>query len=375
MVTTPFTANAFLLEHLKVLSLRYQISLCLNQSLYPLLPDFVNSGIQIINVPIERKLSPLSDLKALKSLLVIFKREKFACVHTFTPKAGLLGMLVAYLCAVPIRLHTFTGQVWVNEHGFKRWFYKKMDRAVVFFSTQVFCDSASQGKFLQDEKIVKKNAISVIGDASISGVNLARFHPQADKKLDSYFSQLDLQEHFNFLFVGRIARDKGIFDLIQAFVGVYQENPLARLWVVGPDEEDLRADIEQKFPNLKGVHWLGPSTNPEIFMANADVLVLPSYREGFGTVIIEAAACKTPAIAYRIDGVVDAIEDGQSGILVNKADFGALELAMKSVMLNPTLTSKLGEYAYQRAVALFSAKKVTSCWLNLYESILPAEMA
>lgn len=96
MVTTPFTANAFLLGHLKALSLRYQVSLCLNQSLYPLLPDFESSGIRIINIPIERKLSPLSDLDALKRLVVIFKKEKFSSVHTFTPKAGLLGMLAAF---------------------------------------------------------------------------------------------------------------------------------------------------------------------------------------------------------------------------------------------------------------------------------------
>lgn len=375
MVTTPFTANAFLLEHLKALSLRYQVSLCLNQSLYPLLPDFESSGIRIINIPIERKLSPLSDLKALKCLVTIFKREKFSSVHTFTPKAGLLGMLAAFLCAVPNRLHTFTGQVWVNEDGFKRWFYKNMDRAIVFFSTQVFCDSASQGKFLQAEGVVKKNAISLIGNASISGVNLTRFNPQADQRFDIQFSQLDSQDHFNFLFVGRIARDKGVYDLIEAFIGISQENPQARLWIVGPDEEGLRAQIEYKFPKLNGVHWMGSSTTPEVFMAKADVLVLPSYREGFGSVIIEAAACKTPAIAYCIDGVIDAIENSHSGILVNKGDPKALELAMKSMMLNPNRTVQMGEYAYQRAVSSFCAKKITNSWLDLYGTLVPAELA
>ena len=374
MVTTPFTANAFLLGHLKALSLRYQVSLCLNQSLYPLLPDFESSGIQIINVPIERKLSPFADLKALRRLRAIFRTEQFDSIHTFTPKAGLLGMLAAYLCAVPNRLHTFTGQVWVNEQGFKRWFYKNIDRAIVFFATQVFCDSASQGKFLQEEKIVKKNTITVIGGASICGVNLARFHPQADQKFDIHFSPLDSQDHFNFLFVGRIARDKGIFDLIEAFMGVRQESSKARLWIIGPDEEGLRSQIEYKFRKLNGVLWMGSSTTPEVFMAKADVLVLPSYREGFGTVIIEAAACKTPAIAYRIDGVIDAIEDGHSGVLVKKGDSKALELAMKSMMLNPNRVSQMGEYAYQRAERSFCAKKITNSWLELYEAIVPADI-
>lgn len=375
MVTTPFTANAFLLEHLKALSLRYKVTLCLNRSLYPLSPDFESSGVRIIDVPINRKLSPLSDLKALKNLLVTFKREKFESVHTFTPKAGLLGILSAYLCAVPKRLHTFTGQVWVNEFGFKRWFYKNIDRIIVLFSTHVFCDSPSQGQFLQQEKIVKKNSISVIGGASISGVNLARFHPQADQKYDTHFSRLDSQDDFfNFLFVGRIARDKGIFDLINAFIGVFKDNPQVRLWIVGPDEEGLRVQIEKKLPKLNGVIWIGSSTIPEVFMAKADVLVLPSYREGFGTVIIEAAACKTPAIAYRIDGVIDAIEDGRSGFLVTKGDSKALELAMKNMMLNPNHALQMGEYAQQRARDSFCAKKITNSWLELYDAIVPAEL-
>lgn len=373
MVTTPFTANAFLLEHLKALSLRYQVSLCLNQSLYPLSPDFENAGVRIINVPIERKLSYLTDLKALICLLIIFKREKFSSVHTFTPKSGFLGMLATYLCAVPNRLHTFTGQVWVNNHGLKRWFYKKVDRAIVFFSTQVFCDSASQGRFLQKEKIIKENAISVIGGASISGVNLSRFHPQADQVLDNHFLQPDSQGHFNFLFIGRITQDKGIFDLIKAFIGINRENPQVKLWIVGPDEEGIRAQIDSKFPDLKSVYWFGSSANPEVFMAKADALVLPSYREGFGTVIIEAAACKTPTIAYRIDGVIDAIDDGLSGTLVKKGDSKALELAMKSMMLNPDRASQMGEYAYQRVVRLFCAKRITDSWVELYESIIPVD--
>jgi glycosyltransferase involved in cell wall biosynthesis len=109
-------------------------------------------------------------------------------------------------------------------------------------------------------------------------------------------------------------------------------------------------------------------------MAKADVLVLPSYREGFGTVIIEAAACKTPAIAYRIDGVVDAIEDGLSGILVNKGDSRALELAMKSLIINTNLVSQMGEYAYERVLTSFCSKKVTISWLELYELLVPVEL-
>ena len=370
VVTSPFAANAFLLELIKELSLKYHITLCLNLSLYPLLPDFDDCGVQIINIPIERKPSLLLDLKCFWNLITFFKYEQFSAIHTLTPKAGFIGMLSAYLCSVPIRIHVFTGQTWIHEKKIKRWFYKYIDRVTVFFSSQIFCDSNSQSIFLQNENIIKKDKISVIGKSSISGVNLARFNSQAGLKLTNHFPQLESQNHFIFLFVGRITQKKGIFDLIEAFVQVHKNDLRARLWIVGPDEEDLKAKILFKFQNPNGVIWLGPLKNPEVLMAKADVLVLPSHGEGFGMVIVEAAACKTPAIAYRINGVVDAIEDGRSGILVDKSDVKKLELAMKTMMLNPNLVTQMGEYAYQRAVDLFCSKKIINKWLSIYESIL-----
>jgi len=364
-VTTPFAANSFLIEHLKALSQRYEVTLCLNQDLYPISPFFKNNNIRIINIPIERKLSLLSDLKVLRKLLLILKKEKFDSLHTLTPKAGLLGMLSAYLASVPLRLHTFTGQIWVNMYGIERQFYKSIDRMIVYFSTQVFCDSESQKIFLISQKIVKRDSISVLGQGSISGVNIERFIPQSK----------DASADFIFLFVGRLTKDKGIFDLIRAFQGVYKKNSHVQLWIVGPDEDDLMNQIKQKFPILEGVSWMGPTATPEKFMAKADILILPSYREGFGTVIIEAASCKTAAIAYRIYGVIDAIEDGQSGILVDKGNCEALESAMKMIASNRNLAVQLGEFAYRRAINFFSSKKVTKDWLEMYETIIPVSVS
>jgi len=372
VATVDFAINAFLLNHLKALSKRFDVTVIVNTDD----SDFLlKQGVDVKVIPlnISRNIHIFSDIRCLVRLVSIFIKFHPSAVHSITPKAGLLAMLAASIACVPCRVHTFTGQVWVNNHGLKRWFYKKVDRAIVFLSTQVFCDSASQGIFLQKEKIIKENAISVIGGASISGVNLSRFHPQADQVLDNHFLQPDSQSHFNFLFVGRITQDKGIFDLIKAFVGINRENPQVNLWIVGPDEEGIRAQIDSKFPDLKSVYWFGSSATPEVFMAKADALVLPSYREGFGTVIIEAAACKTPTIAYRIDGVIDAIDEGLSGTLVKKGDSKALELAMKSMMLNPDRTSQMGEYAYQRVVRLFCAKRITDSWIELSESIIPVD--
>lgn len=342
--------------------MKYEVILCLNLALYPLLADFKNSGIRVIDLPIQRKFSLISDLNVFVKLLILFKVERFNSVHTLTPKAGFLGMFASFLALVPIRLHTFTGQIWVNDHGIRRWFYKLIDRAIVFFSTRIFCDSESQKSFLQDQGIVKKKSVSVIGHGSISGVDIKRFIPQSK----------NASKDFVFLFVGRITRDKGIYDLIAAFDAVRKINTCVKLWVVGPDEDKLVDEIKKHYPSIEGVSWIGASIEPEKFMATADMLILPSYREGFGSVIIEAAACKTATIAYRIYGVVDAVEEGFSGILINKGDCAALELAMKMIVMNPELAIQMGEFAYCRAINLFSAEKVTNDWLDTYESMLPS---
>jgi glycosyltransferase involved in cell wall biosynthesis len=362
VTSTPFAANAFLIEKLKHLSLTYHVTLCVNKSLYPLSPDFEKSGIRTIHIPITRKFSPFIDLKNLITLILLFKREKFQSVQTFTPKAGLLGTLAARLCKVPVRIHIFTGQIWVTQRYFKKIFYIMIDHCIGFFASHLLCDSPSQRSFLETKGGFKQGSIQLVGPGSISGVNLDVFNPMAAKKN---------VENFTFLFIGRITRDKGIYDLIQAFKAVNDRYPQAHLWVVGPDEESIVSQIKKGDPdNLKGVDWFGPTLNPEIFMARANILVLPSYREGFGSVIIEAAACKTPSIAYRIDGVIDAIEDEYSGILVPKGDTLALSLAMLSVINDPMYLERLAENAYKRAINKFSSKKINSCWLDYYQTLL-----
>jgi len=274
IVDTQITANAFLLNHLKELSLSYQVSICLNKSLYPLSLEFEDHGVRIIDIPIERKFSFSSDLLTLLKLLFILRAEKFDSVHTLTSKAGLVGMFAAYVCSVPIRLHTFTGQIWINDHGAKKWLFKNMDRAIAFLATKVFCDSASQSKFLYDEGVVKGDLVSVIGFGSISGVDLDRF------KSDEYASQ-EMRYKFGatsndciFLFVGRLCSDKGIFDLLSAFTLLSSIHPEAMLWIVGPDEEDIQRRCLARFPDFfSRIKWIGPTSRPENYMKAVDIFV------------------------------------------------------------------------------------------------------
>jgi glycosyltransferase involved in cell wall biosynthesis len=174
-----------------------------------------------------------------------------------------------------------------------------------------------------------------------------------------------------FLFVGRLAKDKGMFDLIRSFLELSATVRDIELWVVGPDEEELLQTLQESAEGCGApIRWLGATPTPEQVMVAADVLLLPSYREGFGSVIIEAAACGIPAIAYRIDGVTDAIVDGSSGLLVEVGQPEAFAAAMKRLALDKELRLLLGKQAQDRAVRDFSSEKVTDAWLEFYRSHL-----
>jgi glycosyltransferase involved in cell wall biosynthesis len=272
---------------------------------------------------------------------------------------------------VPWRFHTFTGQVWVNTTGVGRLLMKTIDRLIVVCADRVFADSVSQCKFLENEGVVKPGGVVVLGHGSVAGVDLARFHPDAGARAALRTELGVSNKNQIFLFVGRLVRDKGVFDLVDAFALVNAEHPQWELWMVGPDEDSIQADLE-----VRGVHsgarirWFDPTPCPERFMAAADVLVLPSYREGFGSVIIEAAACGVPSIAYRIDGVIDAIIENRTGLFVDKGDIRSLSNSMKRIGHNHELRTALAESARLRAINDFSSSAVTDAWQKFYSSVL-----
>ena len=143
------------------------------------------------------------------------------------------------------------------------------------------------------------------------------------------------------------------------------------LWIVGPDEGDVGSGLEEMYPKLQNqVKWIGPSFEPEQYMAAADIFVLPSYREGFGSVVIEAAACKIPAIAYVTEGITDAIDDHQTGLLVSKYDIEDLVSNMNLLAVNADLRQMLGKNAYERVLRYFSSDTVTAEWLTFYQKVL-----
>jgi glycosyltransferase involved in cell wall biosynthesis len=327
-------------------------------------------AIQVRHIEIDRKIAPWKDVIALLQIMDCVRSIKPLIIHSITPKAGLLGMLGAKLLGIRFRFHTFTGQVWVTEIGIKKKFLWLIDKLIARSATHIFADSPSQCAFLKKEGIPQKGLISVMGIGSMAGVDMLRFHRGPTKLPTTQNHGVNKESKCIFLFMGRLVKDKGIFDLVRAFENVCDYDPAAVLWIVGPDEENLQEQLKAIVNKGKNnIFWYGPTLEPERYMALADVLVLPSYREGFGSVVIEAAACEVPTIAYKIDGLVDAVIDGETGLLVPLADVSALANAMSLLAKDITLRTDLGKKANLRVRLQYSSEAITAAWLNTYQSI------
>jgi glycosyltransferase involved in cell wall biosynthesis len=369
-VTTPFAVNSFLASHLKSLSRCFDITLCVNLKAYPLSPE-IEKFVEVVDVGFERKFAPFRDLLTLVRLYFVIKRRSPQAIHSITPKAGLLAMLAGFFARVPYRWHTFTGQVWATKQSFARCLLKAIDRLIVSLATRVFADSASQCRFLREEGIVSDDGIFILGPGSIAGVDTGRFRPDAAVR-QMIRQELGVEEETCvFLFVGRLVRDKGVFDLFSAFDSVAERAPGVGLWMVGPDEEGLIPDLKKKgLAFSASTRWIGATLTPETYMMAADVLVLPSYREGFGSVIIEAGSCGLPVVAYRIDGVIDAVEVGMSGVLVDLGRVDSLAEQLFILAGDQQKRHSIGCNARERVAKLFSVEAISDAWLAHYRNSL-----
>ncbi|MDB5863993.1 MAG: hypothetical protein JWO70_1799 [Betaproteobacteria bacterium] len=360
------TAEAFLAGHVRALAEHFEVHLVVNSAPSAIThPDLARATIH--RARIERAISPLKDLVGLAQLFRIMRRERFSAVHSVTPKAGLLTAIAAFLARIPLRAHTYTGQVWATRHGAGRRLLKTLDAVIARLNTHLFVDSSTQRTFLREEGVLKAGQGLVLGQGSVCGVDAERFRPDPAART-LVRSELGISDTaLVYLFVGRVTRDKGVLELASAFAALAREREDRFLVLVGPDEGHLAPRIRTACTGLEArlrfVEW---SNAPERYMAAADVFCLPSHREGFGSTIIEAAAAGVPAIGSRIYGVIDAIEDGETGLLFERGDLAGLSMAMRRLADDRDARSAMGAAARERALRYFSKAEITSALVAFY---------
>ena len=363
------TIEAFLQDQLRALEVLCDLSVIANAPDESFLKK-LNIRARFKGVEVERKMRPLTDLCALYRLVHFFLLEGFQVVHSITPKAGLLGMGAAFFARVPVRVHTFTGQVWATKSGAARALLRFLDKLIAGFATHVLVDSHSQKKFLVENGVVSQKKSCVLGDGSISGVNTLRFRPNPQARRTFRKKNKIPDEDIVFVYVGRLKRDKGIPELLAAFEKIAKKNSSMWLLLVGPDEENLGRLI-QASPAITKTIMVGHTSSPDLYLAASDIFVLPSHREGFGSSVIEAGACGIPAVASRIYGLTDAVVHGRTGLLVTRGDVGELAQAMERLGKDRKLRLRMGRVAQRRAKVRFDQKKITEALLQFYRKILP----
>lgn len=285
-------------------------------------------GIRTIDVEMHREISFCNDVKSLWKLIKLFHKERPYIVHANTPKASLLSMIAAWITRVPHRIYLVTGLRFETTSGNFRKLLMTMERLTCLFATKVIPEGEGVKKTLQRYNITRK-PLKVILNGNINGVDMDYFSRSLQIEKKAYCIK---SVGFTFVFVGRLVRDKGINELVRAFVKLLQENPDIHLLLVGNLETELDP-LEEDTKNLIGqcaqITATGFQSDVRPFLAASDALAFPSYREGFPNVVLQAGAMGLPSIVTDINGCNEIIHDGVNGKIIPPRDENALYEAMK----------------------------------------------
>lgn len=316
----------------------YEISVILNNSNNT---DFSEYNINIFHFPIKRKPSIFSDIIILLKLISHLNKYKYDIIHSISPKSGLLSSIASFVTLQPVRIHTFTGQVWANYIGIRKYFYIFFDKIISNLNTNILTDSFSQKHFLLKNKIGTTEKIEVLNKGSICGVDLKRFNNKIYFKNDIRKEYKISTNDFVILYIGRLNFDKGIIDLVDAVVKLNINN--IYLFIIGNDEENIIDYVKNRYVNFNkfNIKFLNETDNPEKYMSMSDVLCLPSYREGFGNVVIEAAAIGIPAIVSNIYGLQDSIINHFTGLFFNVKNIDDLIDKIRLLYTNQSLRDNM----------------------------------
>ena len=319
--------------------------------------------VRCLPVAMHREINPLADLRSLFLLIRLFRREKPDAVHSFTPKAGLLCMMAARIARVPVRIHTFTGLVWPTATGLKRCIIRTTDRLTCACATHLIAEGQGVRHDLMSGGITRK-PIEILGYGNVRGIDLTYWQPTPRKQPTDTHA-------LRFIFVGRLVPDKGINELIEAFLQLLTRYPSSTLTLVGwyEDETPLPAQTLQAIRETPAIHFVGRHDDVRPLYQDADCLVFPSYREGFPNVVLEAGAMGLPSVVTDINGSREIITSGENGIIVPRHDAQQLLQAMFFMVENPDARTRMVKCARERIESRFDQKFVRKCQKEYYKRI------
>ena len=320
----------------------------------------LENGIPHKVVPMTRQITPIQDLYCLWCLIKVIRDFKPDVVHSHTPKAGLLTMLAARILGVKVRMHTVAGLPLMRYHGIKRWILVRMECLTYSCSTYVHVNSFGLRDYIL-KNITSKLSLHLIGQGSSNGVDTNFFaREKFAHKRNIIRNDFSIPKHaVAFCFVGRLVKDKGVVELVQAFDKIHSERPETFLILVGymePELDPLPKWIVNRIQSGSGILLIDFQEDIRPWLAASDVLVLPSYREGFPNVLLQAGAMELPCVATDINGCNEIVRDGETGFLVEVGNIESLVHAMTKLS-DPKIIDQFGKRAREIIKSSYSQEE------------------
>ena len=361
VVTVYITYKSFLKELSEYLHNEgnYDISLICNEEecVRADLPEYVH----YYPVHMERGVS-LSIFKATKQIRKILKENQFDIVQYSTPNAAFCTSIAAKQAKIPTRLYCQWGIRYMGFGGWKRALFKWIEKKTCKNSTFIEAESHNIRSFSIEEKLYAAEKSCVIWNGSASGVNLSKFNVEKREawRREKRETLAIPNDAVVFSFAARLTADKGVNELLAAFAGIEEKYDNARLLILGGNDnvESLNKTLLANAQNSNKVIFTGRVENVEEYYAAADVFVAPSYREGFGLVVIEAAAMGLPAIVSNVPGQVDAIDVDKTGLLCEVKNAESLREAMEKMLNEPEMRAEMSAYAVQYVKENYEQQKL-----------------
>lgn len=332
-------------------------------------------GCRHVIIPFTRKITPLQDLKCIWMLKELFKKEKPDIVHTHTPKAGLLGMIAAKWAGVKVRIHTLAGIPYMSAEGNKKSLLQKAEKWTYNYATQVWPNSEGLKKFVLDNQLCAEEKLEIIGKGSSNGVDLSKFNRGVLKENHLVAATMRImpgENDFIILSVGRLVKDKGIEELVEAFMASKIANR-SKLVLLGDYEQDLNPlsqEIIQQIQDHPRIVQLDWTDHVAHYMALADVLVHASHREGFPNVLLEAGAMQLPIICSDIIGNRDIVRQQKTGLIFPVKNKEVLREAMEFAFVKRDVMAGFADHLLSEIEEYYARPKIHAALLEAYQKHL-----
>ncbi len=329
-------------------------------------------------IPFTRAITPLQDLKCLWLLIRWMWREKPDIVHTHTPKAGLLGMLAAKITGVPVRIHTIAGLPFMTATGNRRRLLEWMEKLTYWGAQHVWPNSKSMLAYIRESELCPERKLSIISEGSTNGIDLSVFSPEA---LDPNILE-DIKKTFHceaestyILAIGRVVKDKGIPELVDAFTELQAAFPQLKLLLIGPMEEERQEEILpqatlqmiRQNPAIQHIHW---TNQVAYYLHLADVLVHASHREGFPNVPLQAGAMRCPIVCSDIPGNIDIVTNEETGLIFRVGERNHLIEQLRTALTNQDHGQEMAENLRQKIEQFFAREIIQEALYQHYQELL-----